>query len=148
MENKENIIEQETITVMVIPADKTQAQVRDIPKGYQALQELVGGIFDIVSPGNYLPASMQDSALAKYDIFINDEGLILNMLPNICINRARLLAKDYDYAGILFGNAVIAGHDEEGNTTSIDLDDLPELIDVIGSLMLYNDERAKGGKTL
>ena len=140
--------EKETITVIVIPADKAQAEVREIPKGFQELQKLVNGTFDIVSPACYLPAGMQESALAKYDLFVNDEGILLHMLPNICINRARLLAKDYDYAGILFGNVVIAGHDEEGNTTSIDLDDLPELVDLIGSLMLYNDERANAGRSV
>lgn len=133
---------QEKIMVLVIPADKAQAALQEIPAGFQELQKLVDGNFDIVSPGYYLPRELRQSALAKYDLFVNDEGLIRQMLPNICLNRSRLLAREYDYAGILFGNVVIAGHDEEGRTTSVELEDVPELLDIIGRLMLYNEPRA------
>ncbi len=138
----ENMNEKATITVAIIPADRARVEVREIPEGYEELQSLVGGTFDIVSPGYYLPAEMRESALAKYDLFVNDEGILFQLPPNICLNRGRLLAKEYDYAGILFGDVVIAGHNEEGNTTSIDMDDVPELIEIIGSLLLYNEERA------
>ena len=51
------------------------------------------------------------------------------------------MAKRYDYAGILAGDIFLAGHDDEGSTTSIQMEDMPELKRVLQGLMLSNPER-------
>ena len=129
------------LTVLHLKAGDLQPQMRVIVNKLENLQGLVGGLLDVVRAGNYLPEELANTALAKYDIWVNDEGLV-NRLPfNICLNRHELMAKRYDYAGILVGDIFLAGHGEEGNTTSIQLEDVPELKRVLQTLMLSNPER-------
>ena len=129
------------LTVLHLKAGDLQSQTRVIVNKLDNLQALVGGWLDVVRAGGYLPDELAHTALAKYDIWVNDEGLI-NQLPfNICLNRHELMAKRYDYAGILAGDIFLAGRDDEGNTTSIQLEDVPELKRVLQTLMLSNPER-------
>ena len=131
----------EMIAVLHLKAGDLEPVIEIIPHTLENLQGLVGGWLDVVRAGGYLPDELAHTALAKYDIWVNDEGLI-NQLPfNICLNRQELIAKRYDYAGILAGDIFLAGHDSDGNTTSIQLDDMPELERVLQSLMLVNPER-------
>ena len=137
MKNMENTM----ITVLHLRAGDLEPVIEIIPHTLENLQGLVGGWLDVVRAGSYLPEALADTALAKYDIWVNDEGLI-NQLPfNICLNRHELMAKRYDYAGILAGDIFLAGRDDEGNTTSIQLEDVPELKRVLQTLMLTNQER-------
>ena len=137
MENMENTM----ITVLHLKAGDLEPVIEIIPHTLENLQGLVGGWLDVVRAGSYLPEALADTALAKYDIWVNDEGLV-NQLPfNICLNRHELMAKRYDYAGILAGDILLAGHDGDGNTTSIELSDVPELKRVLQTLMLTNQER-------
>ena len=137
MKNMENTM----ITVLHLRAGDLEPVIEIIPHTLENLQGLVGGWLDVVRAGSYLPEALADTALAKYDIWVNDEGLI-NQLPfNICLNRHELMAKRYDYAGILAGDIFLAGRDDEGNTTSIQLEDVPELKRVLQTLMLSNPER-------
>ena len=138
MENMENT---EMITILHLRAGDLEPVIEVLPHTLKNLQGLVGGWLDVVRAGNYLPEVLANTALAKYDIWVNDEGLI-NQLPfNICLNRGELMAKRYDYAGILAGDIFLAGHDGDGNTTSIELSDVPELKRVLQTLMLTNQER-------
>ena len=138
MENMENT---EMITILHLRAGDLEPVIEIIPHTLDNLQALVGGWLDVVRAGSYLPDEIAHTALAKYDIWVNDEGLI-NQLPfNICLNRGELMAKRYDYAGILAGDIFLAGHDDDGNTTSIQLEDVPELKRVLQRLMLTNQER-------
>ena len=138
MENMENT---EMITVLHLKAGDLEPVIEIIPHTLENLQALVGGWLDVVRAGSYLPEALANTALSKYDIWVNDEGLI-NQLPfNICLNRGELMAKRYDYAGILAGDIFLAGHDDDGNTTSIQLEDVPELKRVLQTLMLTNQER-------
>ena len=138
MENMENT---EMITVLHLKAGDLEPVIEVLPHTLENLQALVGGWLDVVRTGMYLPEGLAHTALAKYDIWVNDEGLI-NQLPfNICLNRHELTAKRYDYAGILAGDIFLAGHDDESNTTSIQLEDVPELKRVLQTLMLTNQER-------
>ena len=131
----------EMIAVLHLKAGGLEPVVEVLPHTLKNLQGLVGGWLDVVRAGNYLPEVLANTALAKYDIWVNDEGLI-NQLPfNICLNRGELMAKRYDYAGILAGDIFLAGHDGDGNTTSIELSDVPELKRVLQTLMLTNQER-------
>ena len=131
----------EMIAVLHLKAGGLEPVVEVLPHTLESLQGLVGGWLDVVRAGGYLPDELAHTALAKYDIWVNDEGLI-NQLPfNICLNRHELMAKRYDYAGILAGDIFLAGHDDEGNTTSIQLEDVPELKRVLQTLMLSNPER-------
>ena len=137
MENMENTM----ITILHLKAGDFEPVIEIIPHTLENLQALVGGWLDVVRAGGYLPDELAHTALAKYDIWVNDEGLV-NQLPfNICLNRGELMAKRYDYAGILAGDIFLAGRDDEGNTTSIQLEDVPELIRVLQTLMLTNQER-------
>ena len=138
MENMENT---EMITILHLRAGDLEPVIEIIPHTLENLQGLVGGWLDVVRAGSYLPDELANTALSKYDIWVNDEGLI-NQLPfNICLNRHELTAKRYDYAGILAGDIFLAGRDDEGNTTSIQLEDVPELKRVLQTLMLTNQER-------
>ena len=131
----------EMITILHLRAGDLEPVIEIIPHTLENLQALVGGWLDVVRAGGYLPDELAHTALAKYDIWVNDEGLI-NQLPfNICLNRHELMAKRYDYAGILAGDIFLAGRDDEGNTTSIQLEDVPELKRVLQTLMLTNQER-------
>ena len=131
----------EMIAVLHLKAGDLEPVIEIIPHTLENLHALVGGWLDVVRAGSYLPEALANTALAKYDIWVNDEGLI-NQLPfNICLNRHELTAKRYDYAGILAGDIFLAGRDDEGNTTSIQLEDVPELKRVLQTLMLTNQER-------
>ena len=137
MENMENTM----ITVLHLKAGDLEPVIEVLPHTLENLQALVGGWLDVVRAGSYLPDELAHTAIANYDIWVNDEGLI-NQLPfNICLNRHELIAKRYDYAGILAGDIFLAGHDDDGNTTSIQLEDVPELKRVLQTLMLSNPER-------
>lgn len=138
MENMENT---EMIAVLHLKAGDLEPVIEIIPHTLKNLQTLVGGWLDVVRAGNYLPETLADTALAKYDIWVNDEGLINNLPFNICLNVQELMAKRYDYAGILAGDIFLAGHDDEGSTTSIQMEDMPELKRVLQGLMLSNPER-------
>ena len=138
MENMENT---EMIAVLHLKAGGLEPVVEVLPHTLKNLQGLVGGWLDVVRAGNYLPEALANTALSKYDIWVNDEGLINQLSFNICLNRHELMAKRYDYAGILAGDIFLAGHDDDGNTTSIQLEDVPELKRVLQGVMLSNPER-------
>ena len=131
----------EMITILHLRAGDLEPVIEIIPHTLENLQGLVGGWLDVVRAGGYLPDELAHTALAKYDIWVNDEGLINNLPFNICLNVQALTEKRYDYAGILAGDIFLAGRDDEGNTTSIQLEDVPELKRVLQTLMLSNPER-------
>lgn len=136
-----NTTEAKMLTVLHLKAGELQPEVKVIQHTLENLQGLVGGWLDVVRAGSYLPEALAHTALAKYDIWVNDEGLV-NQLPfNICLNQHELMAKRYDYAGILAGDIFLAGRDDDGNTISIQLEDVPELKRVLQGLMLSNPER-------
>ena len=138
MENMENT---EMIAVLHLKAGGLEPVVEVLPHTLENLQGLVGGWLDVVRAGSYLPKTLANTVLSKYDIWVNDEGLINNLPFNICLNVQELMAKRYDYAGILAGDIFLAGHDDECNTTSVQMEDVPELKRVLQSLILVNPER-------
>ena len=133
----------EMIAVLHLKAGGLEPVVEVLPHTLENLQGLVGGWLDVVRAGGYLPDELAHTAIAKYDIWVNDEGLI-NQLPfNICLNRGELMAMFFFYVCILAGDIFLAGHDGNGNTTSIELSDVSELKRVLQTLMLTNQERQK-----
>ena len=138
MENTEST---KMVAVLHLKAGDLEPVIEIIPHTLENLQALVGGWLDVVRAGGYLPDELAHTALAKCDIWVNDEGLINNLPFNICLNVQALTEKRYEYAGILAGDIFLAGCDDEGNTTSIQLEDVPDLKRVLQTLMLSNPER-------
>ena len=139
--NTTETTEAKMLTVLHLKAGELQPEVKVIQHTLENLQGLVGGLLDVVRAGSYLPEALANTALSKYDIWVNDEGLINNLSFNICLNVQALTEKRYEYAGILAGDIFLAGRDDEGNTTSIEFADVPELKRVLQTLMLTNQER-------
>lgn len=106
------------------------------PHNYKDIQNLVGGIFDLVHPDYYC-----NGVLAKYDVWVNDDGIALNLLPNVALNPKEMKRRNYNYAGLLFGDIVVAGHDAEGETTGIDEGDITQVMEELHMYMLLNMER-------
>ena len=127
------------LTVLHLKANSLTPEVITIEHSIKAMQSLVGGrCFDIVPAASYLPDILMKSPLAKYDIFIDDESLLVsNPQPNICLNPLKLASGELDYAGILFGDIFLAGRDGE-KTISIDTADVCKLKQVLNALMLKN----------
>lgn len=130
------------LTVLHLKADSLTPEVITIEHSIKTMQNLVGSrCFDIVPAASYLPDILMKSPLAKYDIFIDDESLLVsNPQPNICLNPLKLASGELDYAGILFGDIFLAGRDGE-KTISIDTADVCKLKQVLNALMLKNQTR-------
>lgn len=132
----------EKLTVLHLKADSLTPEVVTIDHTIKAMQNLVGSrCFDIVPAASYLPDILMKSPSAKYDIFIDDESLLVsNPQPNICLNPLKLKTSELDYAGILFGDIFLAGRDGE-KTISIDTADVCKLKQILNALMLKNQTR-------
>lgn len=130
------------LTVLHLKANSLTPEVITIEHSIEAMQNLVGSrCFDIVPAASYLPDILMKSPLAKYDIFIDDESLLVsNPQPNICLNPLKLKTGELDYAGILFGDIFLAGRDGE-KTISIDTADVCKLKQILNALMLKNQTR-------
>ena len=132
----------EVITVMVLRAGEFMPEVKTIPNELGKMQDLVGGgYFEIIRGEYMLPPALQNSVLAKYDIFVNEEGIRRGLEPNICLNPEAALEKNYSNAGLLFGDIFIACHDTEGDTVSIDRFDIMPLRWLLARHMLINKAR-------
>ena len=132
----------EVITVMVLRSNEFMAEVKTIPNELGKMQELVGGgYFEIIRGEYMLPPALQNSVLAKYDIFVNEEGIRRVLDRNSCLNAEAALEKNYSNAGLLFGGMFIAGHDTEGDTVSIDRFDIRPLRWLLARHMLINKDR-------
>lgn len=86
-------------------------EIRDISEGtllYEA-QQVVGGLVDVVN--------VDSRNLGWLSVFVNDEGLILEMDIN---TFASALTADGRYSQTLVGDVLIAGGvDDEGNTLGL-----------------------------
>ena len=63
----------EMIAVLHLKAGGLEPVVEVLPHTLENLQGLVGGWLDVVRAGGYLPDELAHTALAKYDIWVNDE---------------------------------------------------------------------------
>lgn len=133
------------LTVLHLKADSLTPEVLTIKHNIKAMQELIGcRCFDIVPAVNYLPEILIKSPLAKYDIFVDDEALLvsINPLPNICLNPEKLATGKLNYAGVLYGDIFLAGRNGD-NTISIDTADINELTGLLICLMVKNQARSE-----
>lgn len=71
------------INVLFLKAGSVTPEFITIDHDVESMQGLVGGCFDIVPARNYIPSDLNLSPLGKYDIFVNDEGLLMQLPPNI-----------------------------------------------------------------
>lgn len=78
----------------------------EVRKGIDHLQELVGGLFTMP----YVPGLGEHGI----DVFANDEGLILQMDPNLLIEN-----ENFYEPMVLVGPLLFASSDDEGETVSL-----------------------------
>ena len=96
------------LTVFFIPADPA------IRAGIVEIGDNLGAMVDLIQC-NYLDATPTKNINGtRWDMWIDDEGLILNKPLNI---RASLLSMHE--GAMLHGDVFIAGHDGKGNTRSV-----------------------------
>jgi hypothetical protein len=138
------------ITTIIIPADETRdATVTNLVidsdgSTLHALQAAVGGYVDVVR--------IEDAT----DMWVNDEGLIngspFNSRATHVAHSVKVAIADGHYPGYIgnadatleaiawmrevrvFGDVVITGHDDEGNTTSVPDDMVKFLREEVGLL--------------
>ena len=135
------------LKIIVLKTAELEPVVQTIADDYREMQKIVGGTIDCVYPKDY---GISDDILAKYNIVINDEGLLERLPLNIAL-RPDLLESNIDYAGILVGDIFVTGlPDEEGRSTDVLEEDIPAIIKSLKEKRLLNKERAllKRGITL
>ena len=99
--------------LIVRPGKKPE--VIEFEKGYRNLQKLVEGNFE-------MPYIFDD-----VDIVINEEGKLNGSLPN------KYIYYDNRLVDILFGNILIVGSDEEGETVSLSEDKIRKYTEILAS---------------
>jgi len=110
-----------TIRVLVkSPGGKPET--REISKGLEPMQEIVGGYITTA----YLPELDE----AGITLWANDEGLIEGLEPNIVM----------PWGDIIVGTIFLSGHDEEGDTTGLSDDQLELAKAVLNQLTPTEDE--------
>ena len=103
--------------------------------GIKSIQKYCEGYVDCVWSGNWGDKSI----LSKYDIYVDDEGIIKNKQPNIILNEN---CTDINNAGILFGPLLIVGaNPKSGNMLSVKETDIPLILITLKEKMLRNEYR-------
>lgn len=94
--------------------DRDEPEVVMIRNNYKGVQELVGGLIELVIPEQF---DNRDERIKGLDFYINEEGrLIQGFVPNIILNSK---LENYPEWTILVGNVVVLDRDKEGNFKSI-----------------------------
>ena len=94
-------------------------EIIEFKEGYRELQKLVHGNFE-------MPFLFND-----VDVVINEEGKMNGMPPN------RYLYYDGSLVDIIFGNIVIVGSDENGETVSLTNDKIIKYMDIFSRQVIY-----------
>lgn len=116
------------INVVHFKADSIMPKLIEIEDDLKSMQKLVGGLIEHASTADY----GDKSVLSKYDIWCNEEGLLADKIVfNIEMDANTSLA----------GDIFVAGSDEEGATTSVDIADVPHVIAELASRMVMNEAR-------
>lgn len=103
--------------VMVLSNNKLE--VKDINKGLEALQEIVGGYIEIP----FLSEKLYEHNI---DMIINEEGkLVEGMKPEIAVVKEET-GKILD---IVYGNCIFASHNDEGDTIALNEEQMEVLME-------------------
>lgn len=128
------------LKIIVLKVSELEPVVQTITDDYREMQKIVGGLIDCVYPQNY---NIGNDILIKYNIVVNDEGLLERLPPNIAL-RPDLLESNIDCAGILVGDIFVTGlPDENGCSTDVLEEDISAIIQSLKRKRLLNKERAK-----
>ena len=128
------------LKIIVLKTAELEPVVQTIADDYREMQKIVGGTIDCVYPKNY--GISNDDILTKYNIVVNDEGLLERLPLNIAL-RPDLVESSIDYAGILVGDIFVTGlPDEDGCSTDVLEEDIPAIIKSLKEKRLLNKERA------
>lgn len=103
----------EKVKVVVVKPNE-KPYVASIEEKLESYQKIVGGLIDVVS--------LDD----EIDIVINDEGLLLQMKPNIM--------HPHSDECLLVGNCVFVGHDGEGNFISLTREQISRVFEKVDEL--------------
>ncbi len=103
---------------------------KNINNTLEALQEIVGGYIEI-------PFLSEIFFKNEIDIIINDEGKFIEGLnPEIAIVRKR----DNQIVDIVYGNCIFASHDEQGETVSLNDEQIKVITEELKDVILTNQE--------
>ena len=129
------------LKIIVLKASELEPVVQTIADNdYREMQKIVGGLIDCVYPHNY---GVGNDILTKYNIVVNDEGLLERLPPNIVL-RPDLLESNIDCAGILVGDIFVTGlPDENGCSTEVLEEDIPAIVKSLKEKRLLNKKRVK-----
>ena len=128
------------LKIIVLKTAELEPVVQTIADDYREMQKIVGGTIDCVYPKNY--GISNDDILTKYNIVVNDEGLLERLPLNIAL-RPDLVESSIDYAGILVGDIFVTGlPDEDGCSTDVLEEEIPAIIKSLKEKRLLNKERA------
>lgn len=94
-------------------------QIVEFEKGYKELQKLVEGTFE-------MPYLFDD-----VDVVVNEEGKFNGSLAN------RFLYYNNELVDILFGNILLVGSDNEGETVSLNEEKIRKYMKVFSSYHIY-----------
>lgn len=109
---------------VVVAEPGKPAEVRMIPADDgEALRALVGGWLECVPLWD-----------GKHDIWLNEEGKLMGLEPNRMVRApgAPINGRDRGFpAWDIVGTLVVAAHDDEGNTTSIEASEAERIADAL-----------------
>lgn len=93
----------------VLVLSNNRLQEKEIDGSLEALQEIVGGYIEI-------PLLSKEFNENEIDVIINEEGkYIQGLKPEIAV----VDSKTKKILDVVFGNCIFASHDEYGNTTAL-----------------------------
>lgn len=135
-------MEKQTMKWVVLRPENTKAEIYEVNPAedtYPQMKALVGGWIEHISAEHW----GNKSILSKYDLWINEEGLLEHLPLNVALNPIKLAEQDYNFAGILVGTVFVTGVNDEGETIGVDEADIPEIMSALEGIMLCNQYRKR-----
>lgn len=114
----------------VLVLSNGELKQKDINNTLESLQEIVGGYIEI-------PFLSEVFLENEIDIIINEEGKFIEGLnPEIAIVRKR----DNQIVDIVYGNCIFASHDDQGETVSLNDEQIKVITEELKDVILTNQE--------
>lgn len=101
-------------------------EVREGALALEEMQAMVGGGYVEALPGGYMPSN------ATFDVYINEEGLLKNMTPNLTIGDIPIV-----------GPVIILAHDGEGETRSLTAEEVAAGLAWLGEVAIAAGDTAR-----